>query len=163
MINFNGADRVTIDGRFSGTGSFLTFRNTTTVTVPTIRPFGFSTIRATTPFVTRSSKVQRRAFRSVLSDSVPARRGNDNNLVTENKIRDLSTATGVSFSPDRLVRQFVTVANSGNVVSNNELFNFTSAGATDRLQWKRKLDILRQHHLSDSRSQHRSAGHRLQQ
>ncbi len=130
MINFNGADRVTIDGRFSGTGSFLTFRNTSNSNGSdnsTIRFFNDSSNN------TLRNSIIEGATQSfslgVVGFSTGATTGNDNNLVTENKIRDLSTATGV---PSALIGSSgtsSTVANSGNVVSNNELFNFTSAGA----------------------------------
>ncbi len=130
MINFNGADRVTIDGRFAGSGQFLTFRNTNnTSTSPTAR-FSFSTIRAITQSATASSKAHRKAFTlGVVAFSTGATTGNDNNLVTENKIRDLSTTTGVPSALIGSSGSSSTVANTGNVVSNNELFNFTSAGA----------------------------------
>jgi hypothetical protein len=130
MINFNGADRVTIDGRFGGSGQFLTFRNTNN---------GFATSNSTIQFLNDSSNntvrnsiiegASQSSSLGVIGFSTGTTTGNDNNLVTENRIRDLSTSAGV---PSALIGSngsSTTVANSGNVVSNNELFNFTSTGA----------------------------------
>jgi hypothetical protein len=64
--------------------------------------------------------------------------GNDNNVVTGNRIRDRSDVTGV---PANLVYSggtSDTVANSNNTISNNDLFNFTRYGlyvATGSESW----------------------------
>ena len=66
--------------------------------------------------------------RGVIGFSTGTVTGNDNNLITGCQVRDQSTATGV---PNYLIYSSgssATVANSGNTVSNNELFNFNDIG-----------------------------------
>jgi hypothetical protein len=130
MINFNGADRVTIDGRFGGSGQFLTFRNTNNTSTSANSTIQF--LNDSSNNTVRNSIIEgaSQSFTlGVVAFSTGTTTGNDNNLVTENKIRDISTAAGV---PSVLIGSSgtsTTVANSGNVLSNNELFNFTTSGA----------------------------------
>lgn len=127
LITLNGADRVTIDGRFGGSGRFLTFRNTNT-------GGGASTIRLQNDAsnnTVRNCVVEGASTsitRGVIGFGTGSVTGNDNNLITENHVRDLSTAAGV---PTNLIGSngsSAAVSNSGNTVSNNELFNFNTNG-----------------------------------
>ena len=127
LITLNGADRVTIDGRFGGSGRHLTFRNT------------FSSSGAgTLLFINDASNnaVRNCVLEGVSTSSVGGvigfgngiATGNDNNLITGCQVRDLSTAAGV---PQNLIGsqgRSAVVANSGNTISNNELFNFNVYG-----------------------------------
>jgi CSLREA domain-containing protein len=127
MIRFNGADRVTIDGRFAGAGRFLTFRNTDTSN----ETFTLTGDASNNTF--RSCIIEGAAeFGSVFFIGAGSITGNDNNLITDNQIRDRSDSPGV---PGTLILTQASsapggVRNSGNTISNNELFNFTETGIT---------------------------------
>lgn len=138
LLTLNGADRVTIDGRFSGAGRFLTFRNTNTgtsaSTILFINDASNNTVRScVVEGATRSTLV------GVIGFSTGTVTGNDNNLITACQVRDLSTAAGV---PGTLIGSTGTsnaVANSNNTLSNNELFNFNFFGViingTGNVSW----------------------------
>jgi len=120
MMRLNGADRVTIDGRFGGAGRFLTFRNSSTSN-PTITLFNDASNNTI-----RSSVIEGASTgNSVIFILTGATTGNDNNTITDNQVRDLSTAAGVPFSLIVSQGTSASVANSNNTISNNELFNFT--------------------------------------
>ncbi len=135
LILLNGAQRVTIDGRFGGSGRYLTFRNTSTDSLAStlifINDASNNTVRNCV-FEGMSSSYGVVSFRTgVLT-------GNDNNTVTENHIRDRSDAAGV---PGYLLVSGGSsdgIQNSNNVISNNELFNFLFTGvivATGNNSW----------------------------
>ncbi|MFO1482413.1 MAG: choice-of-anchor D domain-containing protein [Verrucomicrobiaceae bacterium] len=125
LIRLNGAQRVILDGSFSGSGRHLTFRNTSTnsssSTILFINDASNNIVRnCVLEGVATSYGVV--AFRSGVVT------GNDNNTVTGNQIRDRSDASGV---PTYLVNSLGSsdwVANSGNTISNNDMFNFTGTG-----------------------------------
>lgn len=123
MIRLNGADRATIDGRFGGGGRFLTFRNSSTLN-PTIYLFNDASSNTIRNCVIEGASTGN----GVIILTTGATTGNDNNLITDNQIRDLNTAAGVPFSLIVSQGTSASVANSNNTISNNELFNFTSAG-----------------------------------
>lgn len=125
LILLNGTQRVTFDGRFGGSGRYLTFRNTSN-----------NSSASTFVFINDASNNSVRncviegmsAAFGVVSFRTGVITGNDDNTVTDNQIRDRSDAAGV---PAYLVGSIGTsdwIANSGNLISNNELFNFTSIG-----------------------------------
>lgn len=123
FITLNGADRVTIDGRFGGSGRYLTFRNTGTGAGASTLLF----INDASNNIVRNCVVEgagTSTSTSVILFRTGTLTGNDNNQITGCQVRDLSTTTGV---PSVLVGSGSTslaVANSGNTVANNELFNF---------------------------------------
>ncbi|MFO1441450.1 MAG: hypothetical protein U1F81_24235 [Verrucomicrobiaceae bacterium] len=126
MIRLNGADRVVIDGRFGGSGRYLTFRNSSTDvfsnTILLLNDATNNTIRNCVIEGATSS------FLGVIGLSTGAVTGNDNNLITDNQVRDLSVAAGV---PGYLVGSTgssANVANSNNTIANNELYNFSTVG-----------------------------------
>lgn len=122
MIRLNGADRVTIDGRFDNAGRFLTFRNTSTSN-PAIYLFNDASNNTVRNSIVEGASTGN----GVIILTTGATTGNDNNTITENQIRDLSTTAGVPFSLIVSQGTSATVSNSNNTVSNNELFNFTAA------------------------------------
>jgi hypothetical protein len=132
MIRLNGADRVTIDGRFSNAGRFLTFRNTNTgyPTITLLNDASNNTIR---------SSVIEGASSVVVFFSTGTATGNDNNLVTDNRIRDRSDATGVAQILIYAAGTSAIVANGNNSITANEIFNFTLSGvwieATGNENW----------------------------
>lgn len=127
LITLNGADRVTIDGRFGGSGRYLTFRNANTGSTASTIEF----INDASSNTVRNCVVEGAGTNTsfgVISFSTGTLTGNDNNLITGCQVRDLSSAV---FFPWYLIRSAgssTAVANSGNTVSNNELFNFDRAG-----------------------------------
>ncbi len=127
LITLNGADRVTIDGSFGGSGRYLTFRNTSTSIVSsTIRLQNDSSNNAVRNCVVEGATTS--GTLGVISFSTGTVTGNDNNLISGCQVRDLSTAAGV---PSILIGSqgsSSTVSNSGNTVSNNDLFNFNAVG-----------------------------------
>ena len=126
LITLNGADRVTVDGRFGGSGRYLTFRNTNAGT-------SASTILFTNDASGNSVRnciVEGASAGSlgVISFSTGMVTGNNNNLITGCQVRDLSTAAGVPLVLIGSIGSSAAVANSGNTIANNELFNFNNVG-----------------------------------
>jgi hypothetical protein len=124
MIRFNGATRVTVDGRFGGSGRYLRFRNTNTSN-PT-----FTFINDAIGNTIRNCYIEGANTGTtsgvVLFSTSTGVTGNDNNTINSNIIRDRSDVAGV---PYNLVYASGTVAkeNSGNTFTSNEFFNFTNA------------------------------------
>jgi hypothetical protein len=126
LITLNGADGVTMDGRFGGSGRYLTFRNTNASSLACTILFQNNACSNTV----RNCVVEGASTGTlgVIGFSYGAvTGGNDHNLITGCQVRDLSTAAGV---PTYLIASSggVAVPNSGNTVSNNELFNFDNIG-----------------------------------
>ena len=128
LINLNGADRVTVDGRYNGTGRYLTFRNTSVNFAATTILFqndsSNNTVRGC--FVEGAET----GARGVISFRDGVVTGNDDNLITDCQVRDVSTGIGVPRYSIASVGSSAAVANSGNTVSNNEIFNFNFAGVS---------------------------------
>jgi hypothetical protein len=128
LINLNGADRVTVDGGFGGSGRYLTFRNTSTNFAATTILFqndsSNNTVRGC--FVEGAET----GARGVISFRDGLVTGNDDNVITGCQIRDLSTGIGVPRYSIASTGTSAAVANSGNTVSNNEIFNFNFAGVS---------------------------------
>jgi hypothetical protein len=120
LITLNGADRVTIDGRFAGSGRYLTLRNPNFSPTPTTLLF----INDASSNTVRNCIVEGAGFSGsgVVVFSTGVVSGNDDNLITGCQVRggadNLIKSTGTS----------ALVSNSGNTVSNNELFNFDNYG-----------------------------------
>lgn len=125
LIRLNGAQRVTIDGSFGGSGRYLTFRNTNTGSLACTLIF----INDASNNIVRNCVLEGSSTPyGVVTFRAGAVTGNDGNTITGNQIRDRSDATSV---PGYLVSSLGTsdwVANSGNTVSNNDMFNFTGTG-----------------------------------
>jgi hypothetical protein len=125
MIRLNGADRVSIDGRYSGNGTYLRFRNTNTgnPTITLLNDASYNTIRNCIIEGANATATSG----AVVSFSTAAAGGNDFNTITRNTIRDRSDATGI---PTNLIFSLGTAANtnSDNTISSNELFNSTANG-----------------------------------
>ena len=120
-IALNGADRVTIDGRFGGGGRYLTFRSTSGgSTILFINDASDNTVRNCVVEGAWSSGVGSGA---VIFFSTSRVTGNNNNLINACQVRDSSTDYGV---PDVLIGS--NGNNLGNTLANNELFNFDFSG-----------------------------------
>jgi hypothetical protein len=126
LIRLFGADRVTFDGLNTG-GDALTVRNTG-VNGPTFHinaDASNNTLRNMTieGAVTSATLGVVTIGGGVVGTNTT---GNDNNLITNNVIRDRSDAVGVPNTLFYSAGQSSTVLNSGNIVSNNILKNFTN-------------------------------------
>ncbi len=125
IFRLNGADRVIIDGRFGGSGRYLTLRNTNTSN-PTI-----TLLNDASNNIIRNSVIEGASTsvsNGVVFLSVGTSTGNLNNTITDNQIRDRSDGAGV---PANLVYSqgfSATITNKGTILSNNEMFNFLTSG-----------------------------------
>ena len=123
LITLNGADRVTIDGSGSGGGRYLTLRNTGTAsTSSTILFRNDSSNNAV-----RNCVVEGPGTGYGINFGTGTLTGNNDNVVTNCVVRDRSDAAGV---PSALINSsgFSGAPNTGNTISNNECFNFKTAG-----------------------------------
>lgn len=136
LINFNGADNITIDGLSNGFDS-LTLVNTTTsstsgtCTIRFISDASSNVIRNTTiagaPTMTSTTNGGVIFFSTAASGG----NGNDNNLIEHCTILN-SNSTNTSF-PYKLIyfngsTTNANIANSGNIIRDNQLINFRSNG-----------------------------------
>ena len=126
MIILNGADRVTIDGRFGGSGSFLSFINNNT---PSNSASVFSFINGA------SNNTLRNLFMQSISGSLTGcvffstssvAGGNSNNTITANKIRAYN---GTNFGNVAIYSSgTVGSENSTNTISDNEIYSYSFRG-----------------------------------
>lgn len=97
LIRLDGADRVTFDGRFSGSGSYLTFRNTSTA-APTIGFINDAQNNTLRNSIIESGNTATSATLGgaifIGSTNVTNGNGNDNNTITNCEIRDRSDVVG---------------------------------------------------------------------
>ena len=128
MIRFVGASRVNIDGRYNGAGKYLRFRNLSTAfaDIELINDSRFDTIRdcywesgnaATAPGAMGIIRI----YNSTGST------GNSNNVVMNNVIRDLSDGT-LQPNTSIYLGGSSSAYNLSNVISGNEVLNFTAYG-----------------------------------
>ena len=129
LIRLNGADRVTIDGRVGGVGpgGFLFFRSTDLInsTIVLQNDASNNTIRNCIIEGANNSATQGVLFITPGAVNVT---GNDNNLITENTVKDRSDVAGVPVNLIYSAGWSTTVRNSNNTISNNECYNFTGTG-----------------------------------
>lgn len=125
LITLNGADRVTIDGRYAGGGRYLTFRNTSSGGM-TIQMINDCTGNVLRNCVVEGAKQS--SFQGVIYLGGGVQTGNHNNLITENQVRNHAL---LSLEPTSLIATQSSVsvtAATSNTISNNELFNFGTRG-----------------------------------
>lgn len=125
LIRLNGADNVTIDGRYSGSGKYLRFRNTNTSN-PTLTFINDASNNLVRDCYIEGATTS--TTNGVVFFTTGSTTGNDNNTIQNCVIRDRSDVAGV---PANLVYSqgtSSTVSNSGNSISGCTLFNFTSNG-----------------------------------
>ncbi len=128
LIDINGADYVTFDGRPGGTGTTkgLTLRNTSTATTAsTIRLINDAQNNLITYCIIEGSSTNNSGTGGNIYFATPVSTGNDNNTISFCDIRDRTDASatpnyGISatgsgaFGPD----------NSGNIITNNNIYNY---------------------------------------
>jgi hypothetical protein len=127
LINLNGADNVTIDGRVNATGSTnsLTITNTSTVSTAgtsTIRFIGDASSNTVQYCTLKGSSTD--AAAGIVFFSTATTTGNDNNTITHN---DITCAADAS-RPLNAIYALGTSAknNDNNTISNNNFYNFLS-------------------------------------
>jgi len=130
LIDFNGADSVTIDGRLNATGSAkdLIINNTSilaTAGTSTIRFLNDATNNIVKYGILKGSSTDAAAGILFFSTST-ATGGNDGNLIDNNSISNSADAN----RPINAIYSAGTVAkeNDGNTVSNNYLYDFLNKG-----------------------------------
>lgn len=127
MIRLNGADRVTFDGRFSGSGSFLRLRNTNTSN-PVFTLINDATNNTIRNSIIEGANTSTTSGTILFSTSIGTL-GNSNNTINNCDIRDRSDAAGV---PANAVYSSgsVGVPNAANSITGNNIFNWTSSGVS---------------------------------
>lgn len=120
LFVLNGADRVNIDGRYSGSGRYLRIRNTNST---------YATLRYTNSAQNNTIRycMIEGANTSTTSGVIDflATGNNNSNLIDNCIIRDRSDASGRPVNS----LYFAGTANAfGNSITNNEISNFTTAG-----------------------------------
>ncbi len=127
LIRLNGADRVTIDGRFGGTGRYLTFYNwndlTSASTLLLLNDACHNTVRSCLV----NGHAPNYAL-GVIGLSTGAVTGNDHNLITDNQVSTPGASQLFASTLIGSTGSSAAVANSSNTIANNELFNFKSHG-----------------------------------
>ena len=131
LINLNGADNVTIDGRANATGSTksLTISNTSAVATA-----GTSTIRFindassnTVKYCTLKGSSTDAAAGIVFFSTTTGSTGNDNNTIDNN---DITCAADASRPLNAIYALGATANNDANTISNNKIYNFLSKGTS---------------------------------
>ncbi|MCF6130412.1 PKD domain-containing protein [Flavobacterium sp. AS60] len=126
IFNLNGAQYVTIDGSntVGGTTKNLTIGNTNTsgTVVTFINDASNNTIKNTV-----LNGVGTATTSGVVLLSSGTTNGNDNNIIQNNDISGGATATGIGVNNNSSTTT-TAIKNSGNIISNNNIFNFSIAG-----------------------------------
>jgi hypothetical protein len=127
LVRMDGADRVMIDGRFGGSGNFLTFRNTSN-TAPTIGLINDAQNNTVRNCIIESGNTSTAAATAgtVFFGTTTGLQGNDNNTITENDIRDRSDVAGTPVIAIHCTGNVTSPAhaNSGNTISNNNIHDW---------------------------------------
>jgi hypothetical protein len=135
MIDFNGADSVTVDGLNTG-GNSLTISNTTasaTSGTSTIRFIGGATLNTIT-----NSNIQGSVSSSVatngavifFSTDANTANGNDNNTISNNNIGPAGANLPTKAILGNGSTTTTAIGNSGIVINNNNIFDFFGAAVT---------------------------------
>jgi hypothetical protein len=136
LIRLDSADRVTIDGRFSGGGRYLRFRNnnSSNPAIALINDAQNNTIRNTIieSNNTIGATVNTGGAINIGNSNVIDGSGNDNNLIAYNEIRDRSDVTGTPASGIYAGGSTSSLAiyNDNNSIIGNIIHDFFSATAT---------------------------------
>ncbi len=132
LIDLNGADNVTIDGRVNHSGSSkdLTITNTSILTTPgtsTIRLYNDATSN-TVKYCTIKGSTLDASGGILFFSTTTGTTGNDGNLIDYNNITNSTDAN----RPLNAIYSLGTTAktNSGNTISNNNIYDFLSRATT---------------------------------
>jgi hypothetical protein len=132
LFKLNGTDWLTIDGRFSGSGNYLLFRNTNTdyptlsfINDATNNTITYCTIESGNTNTTNGSQIG-----TILFSTTTGTQGNDNNTISYCNIGDRSDVTGYPAYAIYSYGSFTSTAryNSDNQILNNNIYNFWKEG-----------------------------------
>ncbi len=135
MVDFNGADNVTINGLNTG-GNSLTISNTTVSATSGTATFRF--IGGATSNTITNSNIQGSGTMSVATngatiffstDAVTAN-GNDNNTISNNNIGPAGANLPTKAILGNGSTTTTAIGNSGNIINNNNIFDFFGAAVT---------------------------------
>jgi hypothetical protein len=135
LINLNGIDRLTIDGRAGGVGNNVwTFRNTRTATVvgSTFQFINDATYNTLTYLNVEGQNIT--ATSGTILFSTAAALGNSNNTISYCDIHE-NTVTGTTPANGIYSVGTASFSNANNIVSNNRIYNNFVAGATGAGVW----------------------------
>ena len=121
LIELNGTQRVIIDGSYNGSGRFLTFR-----CVGGLSCIDF--VNGASKNTVRNCVIEGAVGGYGVSFDLGRDSGNNNNLITGNVIRDRTDASGMPLVGIYSAGTAASIPNSGNILSNNEILNFTAEG-----------------------------------
>lgn len=126
LLNFNGADRITIDGRFSGSGNYLTFTNTNTagstfrfINDATQNTLTYCTIEGTSTITTSGL---------IHFGTTTGTTGNDNNTISNCVIKDAAGGSPTNAIYSGGSSSSSAVYNSNISILNNNIYNFYRNG-----------------------------------
>lgn len=135
LVNFNGADNVTVDGLNTG-GNSLTISNTTvsaTAGTSTVRFIGGATGNTITNSSIQGSGTSAVSIDSATilfsTDAVTAN-GNDNNTVSNNNIGPAGANLPTKAILGNGSTTTTAIGNSGNIINNNNIFDYFGAAVT---------------------------------
>ena len=135
LIDFNGADNVTVDGLNTG-GNSLTISNTTasgTSGTSTIRFIGGATSNTITNCSVQgsfSASVGTNGGNIFFSTDALTANGNDNNTISNCNIGPAGTNLPTKGIYGNGSTTTTAIGNSGNIIDNNNIFDFFGAGVT---------------------------------
>lgn len=123
LITFNGADRVTVDGNYSGSGRYLQFKNTNSLTGNV-----FTLTNDATNITIRNCDIQglpSNTASGVIAITTGASTGNKDIAITGNLIHDAGSGY-----PLQLIYSngSASYPNNNITISNNEIYNWSSFG-----------------------------------
>ncbi len=121
MIDFNGADRVTIDGLNDGSNTLLIRNTGASSTIRWVNDASDGVLRNTTVEGAPASG-------TVVAIAAGTVTGNDNIQITNNVLRDRTDAAGVPFNVVGSTSTLVALPNSNTVIAGNTIQNFNQAG-----------------------------------
>ena len=129
LIDLNGADNITIDGTIGpiqnvvAAGGSLTIRNTNNAASAVIR-----LINDASNNVIENCNIEGGTLSGNVLISTGTTTGNDNNIITNNTVRDRTDAAGVPFNDIINAGTSAAIANSNTIITNNQCLNFTQSG-----------------------------------
>lgn len=122
MINFNGADNVSIDGRNGGSGQYLTFRNTNSTAGNTGAAIQFT--NGSISCTIRNCIVESNATTTTRGTIIIGSTGTNNITISTNDIRDATAGTTGKAANGIYSNSFTNTVN----ISLNNISNYTTAG-----------------------------------
>lgn len=130
LIRFDGADRITFDGRPGGTGTATewTIRNTRNAATfsPAIVLMNDAKHNTLRNLIVMSGNTLSTSG-TIMIAGTDLTSGNDSNVIRFNKIRDLDSISGIPANGIYCAGT-AGAANDYNTIENNEVFNFTTSG-----------------------------------